>query len=84
MKWGSRWTKPVPSNVIVAACRSQRAAYIAEGQPLGFGHTLTDQICGQLDTGLVLTGFYEDVWPGIPLNDFTPTYIATRSVKLCR
>ncbi len=51
-------------------------------QPLEFGHTLTDQIGGQLDAGLVLTGFYEDIWPGVTLNEYTPTYIATRAVKL--
>jgi hypothetical protein len=29
----------------------------------------------------VLTGFYEDSWPGMKLNEYTPTYIATRAVK---
>ncbi|BAL99639.1 MULTISPECIES: class I SAM-dependent methyltransferase [Caldilinea] len=74
----------LPYSDLTSLSESERAVYVAEGQPLEFGHTLTDQIGGQLDAGFVLTGFYEDVWPGIPLNDFTPTYIATRSVKLRR
>lgn len=71
----------LPYSDLTSLSKSERAAYIAEKQPLEFGHTLTDQIGGQLDAGFLLTGFYEDVWPGTPLNDFTATYIATRSVK---
>lgn len=57
---------------------------IDANQPLEFGHTLTDQIGGQLQAGLQLTGFYEDRYPkadGDPLSDFLDTFIATRSVK---
>ena len=50
-------------------------------QPLEFGHTLEDQIGGQLDAGFVLTGFYEDVWPGQILSEYMPHYIATRAHK---
>lgn len=72
----------LPYSDLTSLSETERSVYIAEGQPLEFGHTLTDQIGGQLDAGFILTGFYEDVWPGTPLNEFTPTYIATRSVKL--
>ncbi|MCS6828743.1 MAG: class I SAM-dependent methyltransferase [Caldilinea sp.] len=72
----------LPYSDLTSLSEAERSVYIAEGQPLEFGHTLTDQIGGQLDVGFVLTGFYEDIWPGTPLNEFTPTYIATRSVKL--
>ena len=71
----------LPYSDLTSLSEAERTLYVAELQPLEFGHTLTDQIGGQLDAGFVLTGFYEDVWPGTPLNDFTPTYIATRSVK---
>ena len=49
-----------------------------------FGHTLADQIGGQLDAGLVLTGFHEDWQPHarFVIEKFVPTFIATRSVKL--
>lgn len=54
-----------------------------KGEPLDFGHTLTDQIAGQLDAGLTLTGFYEDTWPDdpSPIQRLMPAYIATRARK---
>ena len=60
----------------------ERARYIEDQQPLEFGHTLEDQIGGQCEAGLAVTGFYEDIWPGTKLNEYTPTYIATRAVKI--
>src|SRR5690606_11110270 len=49
-------------------------AYVAANGALEFGHTLDDQIGGQLDAVCVLTGFYEDVWPGQPLSEYMPHY----------
>ncbi len=47
-----------------------------------FGHTLEDQIQGQISCGFSLTGFYEDKsGAGRPLDDFICTYMATRAVK---
>lgn len=54
---------------------------IADGQPLEWSHTLEDQIGGQIDAGFTITGFYEDLHPGSPLAEYTPTMIATRAVK---
>lgn len=39
-------------------------AIVAQDEPVLFGHTLTDQIGGQLAAGLRLVGFYEDRWGG--------------------
>ncbi len=53
-------------------------------EPLEFGHTLEDQIGGQIAAGFSITGLYEDVWgPGDshPLNKHMPTFIATRALK---
>jgi hypothetical protein len=52
------------------------------GEPLEFSHTLEDQIGGQIDTGFVISGFYED-WHGDddPLAAYMPTLIATRATK---
>lgn len=55
-----------------------------DGIPLEFGHTLEDQIGGQIAAGFVLTGFYEDYerqGTDLSLRRFTPTFIATRAVK---
>jgi len=71
----------LPYSDLTSLTDAERAAYLDELQPLEFGHTLTDQIGGQLDAGFALTGFYEDSWPGVKLNEYTPTYIATRAVK---
>jgi SAM-dependent methyltransferase len=59
----------------------ERQALMASGEPLSFSHSLEDQIGGQLDAGFVLTGLYEDAWPGEPLADYFPLTIATRAVK---
>lgn len=55
--------------------------FIDKDEPLVFGHTLEDQIGGQLDAGFVLTGLYEDHDPTHPLSKFLPAFIATRAVK---
>lgn len=46
-----------------------------------FGHTLTDQIQGQIDAGFAIIGFYEDK-SGTALDNFIYTSIATRAIKL--
>lgn len=55
--------------------------YIEDEQPLEFSHTLEDQIGGQLAAGFVLTGFYEDGWPGVALAEYMPIFMATRAQK---
>ena len=49
--------------------------------PLEFGHTLEDQIGGQLDAGFTLTGLYEDSRRAEPIAKYMPSYIATRAIK---
>lgn len=60
------------------------AAKRERNEALVFGHTLADQIGGQLDAGLVLTGFHEDWQPHarFVIEKFVPTFIATRSMKV--
>ncbi|MDQ3250428.1 MAG: class I SAM-dependent methyltransferase [Chloroflexota bacterium] len=60
----------------------EHARYLADEQPLEFGHTLDDQIGGQLDAGFAITGFYEDHWFGTALSEYMATFMATRAVKL--
>lgn len=52
-------------------------------QPVCFGHSLQDQIQGQLDAGLVITGFLEDsMGDDDPLTGIIDVLIATRAVKI--
>ncbi len=53
----------------------------ADGQALEFGHTLDDLIGGQLEAGFTLTGFYEDRFPGKPIDDYLAVTLATRALK---
>lgn len=47
-----------------------------------FGHSLEEQIQGQISAGFVITGFYEDTFGGERLLDrFCPSFMATRAVK---
>jgi hypothetical protein len=59
----------------------ERESSAGQGGPLEFGHTLGDQIGGQLAAGFVVTGFYEDIDPESMLGDLIPSYIATRALK---
>jgi hypothetical protein len=71
----------LPYSDLTSLSDEERALYIADQQPLEFSHTLQDQIGGQIEAGFAITGFYEDEWPGIKLNEYMPTFIATRAVK---
>jgi hypothetical protein len=73
----------VPFSSLTSPSEDERQAAIARNEPLEFGHTLQDQIGGQLDAGLVLTGFYEDTHvEGSKLNAWLPTFAATRAMKV--
>ena len=54
----------------------------SENEPFVFGHSLTDQIGGQLKAGFMLTDMYEDNWNGeYKIDQFFPSFIATRALK---
>ena len=57
-----------------------------EGEPLDFGHSLQDQIGGQLEAGFQLVSLFEDGWPAdrSPLHALMNCYIATRARKPVR
>ena len=53
-----------------------------QGIPLEFGHTLDDQIGGQIACGFVITGFYEDKYGEADLlSKYIPSFIATKATK---
>jgi ubiquinone/menaquinone biosynthesis C-methylase UbiE len=72
----------LPYSDLTSVTEEERARRIAACDPLEFGHTLTDQIGGQLDAGFIINGFYEDHHRHLALAKYTPTYIATRAIKL--
>jgi SAM-dependent methyltransferase len=53
------------------------------GEAVVFGHSLCDLIGGQLAAGFVINGFYEDEQPNprFLVDQFMPTFLATRSLK---
>ena len=73
---------PLPYSDLTSLPPEKLQHTLDQGWPLEFGHTLEDQIGGQLDAGFALTGFYEDRDPRSALDNYTPVYIATRAVKV--
>ncbi|MGD0707102.1 MAG: class I SAM-dependent methyltransferase [Anaerolineaceae bacterium] len=55
--------------------------YIDENIPLEFGHTLADQIGGQIAAGFLIAGFYEDKGEEL-LDAYVDSYIATKAIKV--
>lgn len=84
-KAGELWVRyPLPYSDLESLTDEERRRYTDPGEPLVYGHSLEDQIGGQLDAGLMLTGMFEDGASGEEaevLDRFLPTYIATRAVK---
>jgi hypothetical protein len=54
---------------------------IESKQTLEFGHSLEDQIGGQISVGFMIDGFYEDNAGGDLLDPYINTFIATRAIK---
>jgi SAM-dependent methyltransferase len=71
----------IPYSDLTSITPEELRRYTDNGEPLCFGHTLEDQIGGQLDAGLVLTGFYEDGGEKWKLTEYIACFIATRAVK---
>lgn len=71
----------IPYSDLTSITPEERAAQEAKGDPWSFGHTLEDQVGGQLEAGFVLTAMFEDRWPESALGRYLPTFMATRAVK---
>jgi SAM-dependent methyltransferase len=50
-------------------------------EPLVWGHTLEDQLAGQLHAGFVFVDLYEDTWPDHEVSQYINTFMATRARK---
>lgn len=73
----------IPYSDLTCLSPQQRQQYLDDEEPFCFGHTLQDQIGGQIDAGLAITGFFEDCWSEWPISDHIPTFGATKATKLC-
>jgi SAM-dependent methyltransferase len=71
----------IPYSDLHSLEKKKLQAYLADGAPLEFGHSLEDQVGGQLAAGFMLAGFYEDSDPEILISHYIPTFIATRAIK---
>lgn len=76
----------IPYSDLTSLSAEERRELYGDDEPLTFGHSLTDQLGGQVDAGLAITGFYEDRWgdDSQVLDRYTAAFIATRAIKLPR
>ena len=58
---GNHPSGSLPYSDISDLTPEELAAKQARGEALVFGHSLAEQIGGQLEAGFMLAGFYEDV-----------------------
>lgn len=76
---------PIPYSDLTHLTEEERRQIVTErGQALEFGHSLEDQIGGQLDAGFLLCGFFEDRFddPAVdPISQYAPTFLATRAIR---
>ncbi|PNQ72577.1 SAM-dependent methyltransferase [Hanstruepera neustonica] len=71
-----------PYSDIHSLSKAELEALKKDQEPLIFGHSLSDQIGGQLEVGFQLTHMFEDYWDvNNKLNAYFPAFIATRAVK---
>jgi SAM-dependent methyltransferase len=71
----------IPYSDLESLTNEERTRLAEQDAPLEFGHTLADQIGGQLEAGFVLTGLYEDIDPDTILGRHISSYLATKPVK---
>ncbi|MFC2015268.1 class I SAM-dependent methyltransferase, partial [Chloroflexota bacterium] len=74
----------LPYSDMVSLSKEEKEKLISKKIPLEFSHSLEDQIGGQLDTGFIITGLYEDSFSqeeGDLLSGYMPIFLVTRAVK---
>lgn len=72
----------MPYSDFTSLTDEERRRYTDKGEPLCVGHSLEEQLGGQLEAGFVLTHLFEDEFEEKDLlSSFLPTFMATRAVK---
>lgn len=72
---------PIPYSDLTSVTPEERLRFFGPDEPLEFGHTLEDQLGGQLDAGFHLTGMFEDREPESPIGKLLALFMATRALK---
>jgi len=74
---------PIPYSDLHSISEKEREVYFGKEEPLCFGHSLEDQIGGQLKAGFHLIDFYEDGWneSAGAIHKFLKCYMATKALK---
>ena len=71
----------MPYSDLSSLTPEERDTYFKD-EPINFGHSIEDQIGGQLTAGFQLAGFYEDDWGGEgPIDRYLKGFFATHAVK---
>jgi len=71
----------MPYSDLTSMSEEERLRFFGEDAPIEFGHSLDDQIGGQIDAGFHIIGFYEDCWPDRKIREYMPSFMATRALK---
>ncbi|MEJ6952296.1 class I SAM-dependent methyltransferase [Natronospora cellulosivora (SeqCode)] len=72
----------IPSSDLTSISEEElKELVLDQGEGICFGHTLEDQIKGQIDVGFLIAGFYEDIG-GSALDQYINSSIATKAIKL--
>jgi len=75
----------LPYSDLTSLTDEERSRYTSYNAPLEFGHTMSQQIGGQIDAGFVIDRMFEDRWRedrNEALDRFMDSFIATRATKL--
>lgn len=76
-----QWKYRLPYSDLASRTPPDLERHIASGEPLEFGHSLEDQIGGQLRAGFVLSQMFEDTARDWELAEYFPPFIATLALK---
>ncbi|KRF53940.1 SAM-dependent methyltransferase [Bacillus sp. Soil768D1] len=72
----------IPSSSLDNLTEEEVKEFMKAKHTIEFGHTLEDQIQGQVEAGFVIAGLYEDDFGGSrPLDKYIKCFIATKAVK---
>ena len=72
----------IPYSDFTSLTEEERRRCAEAGEPLGFGHTLEDQIGGQTDAGFLIAGYYGDKHlDGDLISKYMPCFGVTRAIK---